>query len=231
MRRAGADDPARHLSRRQPVLRRRREPRLTHVATEDPWDEYAGGWDDEVAVQAYAAAAHDSLLDALDRRGLALASASVCDFGCGTGLLTTRLAEKAASIDAVDTSPAMLARLDAKVEQQGLANVHTAATLPDAPGTHDLVVCSSVLGFVDDLTATVERLVRLLRPGGLLVQWDWERDLADPDSPGLTRDEVRDALTAAGLTAVEVDTGFEVSVEDDTMRPLMAVGQRPAEAQ
>ena len=194
---------------------------------DDAWAEAAESWDDEDAVRAYAAAAFDSLLATLADRGLSLAGAAVCDFGCGTGLLTERIAGEADTVDAVDSSPAMLARLRAKVTRLGLANVRPAEAPPEGPATHDLVVCSSVLGFVDDYPGTVARLVGLLRPGGVFVQWDWEREDGAPAGDGLSRDDVRRALAAAGLADVSVDTGFEVAFEDVTMRPLLGVGTKP----
>ena len=151
----------------------------------------------------------------------------MCDFGCGTGLLTERLTDAARSIDAVDTSPAMLARLAAKVEERDWSHVHPARRLPSSAAGHDLVVCSSVLAFVDDHPGMVRGLVELLAPSGLLVQWDWERDPDAPDPHGLGRDEMREALVAAGLTGVEVDTAFAVTVDGQTMRPLIGIGQRP----
>ena len=192
----------------------------------NPWDEYADGWDDDLGARAYASAAYGSLVDICGERGLSLTGATVCDFGCGTGLLTERLAAVVRSIDAVDTSAAMLAVLSAKIEMHGMTNVYPSMVPPASLATHDIVVCSSVLGFVDDYAATVHGLVRLLRPPGLFVQWDWERDEDATEPHGLGRAEVNDALTGAGLDAVEVDTAFEVAVEGETMRPLMGIGQK-----
>lgn len=192
----------------------------------DEWDDYAATWDDDAAARAYAAAAFTSLEAALAARGRSVTGAVICDFGCGTGLLSEKLAPTAASIDAVDTSPAMIAQLTAKADRLALDNVRPAATLPTSTASHDLVVCSSVLGFVDDLSATVSQLTKLLRPGGVFVQWDWERDPAADEQHGLTRDEVKQAMAAAGLTAIHVETGFEVPYEGNVMSPLMGVGER-----
>ena len=70
----------------------------------NPWDEYAADWDDDPDVRAYAAAAFQSLIDVLDSQGAHLEGAVVCDFGCGSGLLTEHLAGPARRVDAVDTS-------------------------------------------------------------------------------------------------------------------------------
>lgn len=191
-----------------------------------PWDEHADGWDEDSAARAYASAVYRSLVDALASHGLSLDGAVICDFGCGTGLLTERMFGPACLIDAVDTSAAMLAVLADKIERLGASNVHPSTSLPNSARNHDLVVCSSVLGFVPEYPQTVRQLTQLLRPGGLFVQWDWEFDDAQPEPHGLSQVEIAAALDAAGLVDIEVETAFEITVEDTTMRPIMGIGHR-----
>lgn len=193
---------------------------------DESWDDAAAGWDDDPGPRAYAAAAEASLRSELAERGVDLAGATVCDFGCGTGLLTERLVDDALSIDAVDVSQAMLDAVDRKVTERAWSNVRTARDIPPTRESHDLVACSSVCAFLDDYPGTAMRLASLLRPGGVFVQWDWEGDGADDH--GLTRHEIRAALEGAGLVDVCVDTAFSVEVDGYTMSPLIGVGQRAA---
>lgn len=190
------------------------------------WDEMAAGWDDEPAVRTYAAAAFDSLTR-LEREGrVGWAGRRVLDFGCGTGLLSTRLAERAAEVVAADASAPMVAVLEAKVAAGRLENLRpvVAAVPPDGP--FELVTASSVLAFVPDYPAMVRALVERLAPGGALVQWDWALNPEDAEPYGLTPDQIRDALSAAGLQDVHVDVGFDVAFEDQRMRPLLGYGRR-----
>jgi 2-polyprenyl-3-methyl-5-hydroxy-6-metoxy-1,4-benzoquinol methylase len=202
----------------------------------DSWDEYAAGWDDDEAVRAYAAAAFASLCDVAADSGLALAGSRVVDFGAGTGQLTERLVEAGASVVAVDTSPAMLAVVDDKAARLGWSGVRTTTDLASVSPGHDLVVCSSVCAFLDDYPATMTQLAGLIRPGGLIVQWDWEREASDAtgetgdESHGLTRAEVAGALDQAGLVQVTVETAFSVPMGDQRMEPLIGWGRRPDEA-
>jgi len=193
------------------------------------WDEYAAGWDDDPIVRAYAAAAWESLIAQTERLGVELDGATVCDFGCGTGLLAERLAPVAARVDAVDVSEGMRAVLAAKVTEHGWEHVAVLGRLPAQPPAsgYDLIVASSVLAFVDDHPGTVAALAERLASGGLLVHWDWEADPTDPDGGGLSADAARIALERAGLADVSVGTGFEVPIEGETMRPLMGVARRP----
>jgi predicted TPR repeat methyltransferase len=157
----------------------------------------------------------------------------VLDFGCGTGLLTERLVvDGAVSIDAVDTSDAMLAVLDAKIDARSWSNVVTVDRLSNAGTRYDLVVASSVCSFLDDYPGTVAHLVSLLADGGTFAQWDWELDPDalpdDGDGHGLSRVQISDALEAAGLVDVHVDTAFRVAIEDAEMAPLVGIGTKPA---
>jgi hypothetical protein len=98
--------------------------------------------------------------------------------------------------------------------------------LPEPPATYDLVVCSSVCGFLDDYAGTVAALTSMLRPGGLFVQWDWEADPSAAEPHGLSRAAITDALGGAGLDMVTVDVGFRAEVDGETMAPLMGAGRR-----
>lgn len=191
------------------------------------WDRYADTWDQDVAAQGYAAAAFDSLRVVLDAFGLSVDDASVIDFGCGTGILTGLLAPHARVIHAVDTSPAMLDVVGAKIERQNWSNVRASTELPPPDAEHDLIVCSSVCSFLEDYPGTVVELILRLRPGGFFVQWDWERDEKGSDSHGLTRAEINEALAAAGLEEISVDTGFAITPRGEAMSPLMGSGRRP----
>ncbi len=191
---------------------------------DDPWAEYAADWDDDEGARIYSRAAFSHLLELLEARGPELRGAVVCDFGCGTGLLSEQFVDTVERVDAVDASPAMLDQLRAKIEARGWTNVHPSSTIPESPGEHDLVVCSSVLSFVDDLDATVAGLAALLRPGGALIHWDWER--TDDHDHGLTRHESRRALERAGLRDVFVDAAFEFRIEGEPVRPIAGIGWR-----
>ncbi len=192
------------------------------------WDAAADEWDGNVAVRAYADAAVGSLMSVADAAGVDITGATVCDFGCGTGLLTERLADRCERIDAVDTSQAMLAVLQAKIAWHRWRHVRTLDRLPPATQRYDAIVCSSVLSFVDDYSETVRALVDQLATGGLFVQWDWERDPGDNEAHGFTRMEIRRTLEGVGLEDVAVGTGFEVTVEGHPMRPLVGSGRRPS---
>ena len=191
------------------------------------WDSYADDWDEDEGARAYSQAAFERLTGLCAERSVCLVGARICDFGCGTGLLTEKLAPVCAVVIAVDTSGRMIDLLRHKIDRFGLTNVHTTTEAIEHAARHnsalfgspfDLVVCSSVCAFLDDYPGTTDTLGRLLRPGGLFVQWDWELDPHAQEPFGLTRERVKATLLSSGLEAIQVTTAFEVSIDDKTVR-------------
>jgi predicted TPR repeat methyltransferase len=187
------------------------------------WDESAAGWDNDKDVVRYADQAFRRLGEIVAPNNL-----NILDFGCGTGCLTDRLAAQARSIVALDTSLAMLAVL----ERKGLPNVETlgveltskaVAKHPILQSPFDLIVASSVCGFLPDYEGSLALLTSLLAPGGWFIQWDW---VAAQGEPGLTLESVAAALENAGLKAITVSTPFSMEGPEGDTPVLMGVGQR-----
>jgi len=96
------------------------------------------------------------------------------EIGCGAGHLTTQLAARAATVDAVDASQAMVDATAARVRDAQLqkrvsvrqADVHA---LPFPTEHFDLVVAVGVIPWLHSPAAALVELGRVLRPGGRLV--------------------------------------------------------------
>jgi len=100
--------------------------------------------------------------------------ATALDVGCGSGAFIQRLAERNRHVLAIDASTGMLDVSRTKVASLGLTNVELrccdiGALEEGASPEAELIICSSVLEYVDDLTATLELLLRLLRGGGVII--------------------------------------------------------------
>jgi SAM-dependent methyltransferase len=139
------------------------------------------------------------------------------------------------SVIAADQSPGMIEVLRQKIAVQKISKVFPFVGSVDAViakgaqlfgGRFDLIVCSSVCAFLDDYLDVVKKLAASLSPGGAFVQWDWEYEPRSPEPFGLTRLQIEEALTGAGLTRVEVGEGFNVEFEGMRIRPLRGVGFR-----
>lgn len=121
----------------------------------------------------------------------------------------------------------MLGVVRGKISSRVWTSVSARSAVPRGAEPYDLIVCSSVCAFVDDYPSLVAELVGTMTPSGLFVRWDRERDPADDEPFGLARDEIRAVLSAAGLTSVDIDTAFSLSVGGHDMRPLVGSGRVP----
>jgi ubiquinone/menaquinone biosynthesis C-methylase UbiE len=103
---------------------------------------------------------------------------TVVDVGAGTGQFTIAAAEVCERVVAVDVSPIMLQRLQAKIAETGLNNielVHAGFLTYEHQGPPaDLIYSRYALHHLPDAWKAIalERLARVLRPGGVLRLWD-----------------------------------------------------------
>ncbi|NWL17391.1 class I SAM-dependent methyltransferase [Pseudoalteromonas sp. Scap03] len=188
------------------------------------WDEYAENWDVDPSVEQYAKNAFSELLDSININGL-----TVLDFGCGTGALTQLMSPSAESIVGIDPSSEMIKLLDKKA----LNNVTSICdylsselvqNFPELENKFDLIVASSVCGFLPDYEMTLSLLKSLLKKDGLFVQWDW---LSEDDSSGmgLSEKRVKQAFLASGFVSIKVNSPFIMNSSKGNMPVLMAIGK------
>ncbi len=188
------------------------------------WDEYAGDWDSNEDVALYSEKAFQSLINVVSLAGL-----NILDFGCGTGRLTEKMSPHADRIVGLDTSSEMLTVLEGKC----LSNVDTIKeelTKELVIGhallrsKFDLIVASSVCGFLPDYEGTLCVLKSLLVLGGLFVQWDWLATEKDSES-GLTKEAILGVLSRAEFETMSVSTPFSLASSEGEMSVLMGVGR------
>ncbi len=134
----------------------------------DTFAEKAKMWDSSPQVIALAdlfSAELDKIVP--DHSGLA-----ILEFGCGTGLVGLRYAEKAASLDMVDASPAMLDVLRTKDNTrashvsiyEGTLSMHVGRAI--APESIDWIISNMALHHVKDIPALIGELHQLIKPCG-----------------------------------------------------------------
>lgn len=124
------------------------------------WDAVAETWEHNEAVQTFADQVFASLSELTQ-----VSNKTILDFGCGTGILSQQLAPMAKSIVALDSSEAMIEVL----EEKNLSNVEPVVDMltrglvaqhPAFRGQFDLVVASSVCGFIPALLMRVTSSTR-----------------------------------------------------------------------
>ena len=186
------------------------------------WDEYAEGWDSNSDVIEYSEKAFQSLSRVLDVKDL-----RVLDFGCGTGLLTEKISTLAKEVVALDTSEKMISILVGKKLSNVIA-VSEELTEDMVKENKvfeekfDLVVASSVCGFLPDLEKTLSVIKSLLKPSGTFIQWDWLSTNGNENS-GISRETVENTFSKVGLVPKLIDTPFSMSNSDGEIQVLMGV--------
>jgi 2-polyprenyl-3-methyl-5-hydroxy-6-metoxy-1,4-benzoquinol methylase len=98
----------------------------------------------------------------------------VLDAGCGSGVITALAARRAHRVFGFDGSPEMVALAEARRQKERLDNITLrVAALEDvlslSSSRFDLILCSSVLEYVEDYWLAIERLSTVLVPGGILI--------------------------------------------------------------
>ncbi|GIH23156.1 methyltransferase [Acrocarpospora phusangensis] len=97
----------------------------------------------------------------------------IVDAGGGTGGFAVPLAGLGHAVTVVDPTPDSLAGLERRAAEAGVAVKGIQGDAGDlgellAPGSADLVLCHSVLEYVEDPAAALAAIGGLLRPGGVL---------------------------------------------------------------
>jgi ubiquinone/menaquinone biosynthesis C-methylase UbiE len=152
---------------------------------------------------------------------------AILEFGCGTGLVGLRYAEKAASLDMVDASPAMLDVLRTKGEaraghvavHEGTLSMLVGQTL--APDFIDWIISNMALHHVEDIPALIEVLHRLTKPGGRVTIGDLETESGTFHAPnvvphnGFDPQELSLLFENGGFNSVKYHTFLTMPKEDN----------------
>jgi ubiquinone/menaquinone biosynthesis C-methylase UbiE len=154
---------------------------------------------------------HD--LAVLRKHGFA-ADSTLLEFGAATGTFAIAAGAECRRVIAVDPSPAMIAALHANVDASGLANIECVAagflSYQHSDEPVDVVYTRHALHHLPDFWKAValDRVARLLPPGGVL----YVRDLVYSFAPSDAAEAVRDWVTKGtsnpdeGWTPEELET-------------------------
>jgi SAM-dependent methyltransferase len=98
-----------------------------------------------------------------------LSGTTALDAGAGTGAATRVLVARGADVDALDSSPSMLAELHRQLRGRVRTVVGDVRDLPLADGSYDHVVGAFVLNHLELPEAGVAELARVCRPAGRVI--------------------------------------------------------------
>ena len=151
------------------------------------------------------------------------APSAVLELACAEGHFTERLASVAGRVVATDVSDLALERARARCAGSGNVEFLKHDLFADTiEGLWPVIVCSEVLyyaGELADLDPVVQRIVRALEPGGVLVTGHANLVVDDADAPGFDWGE---AFGALGIQHALLATGL-VALEEEILTPMYRV--------
>ena len=121
--------------------------------------------------------------------------ANVLDYGCGSGVISLKLADSGYDVTGLDGSLGMIDAANAEKNRRAVDNVKfehidSSDFSLECEG-YDAIVCSSVIEYVEDDISLVEKLGGALKPGGVLL-------ISVPHSRSLLG-RLEDAVAAVGV--------------------------------
>ncbi|MCE0494928.1 class I SAM-dependent DNA methyltransferase [Vibrio salinus] len=186
------------------------------------WDALAAQWENDDVNIEFVESAHALLEKTVSTEGK-----HILDMGCGTGLMTEFVAMNAKSVVALDSSELMIEELDKK----GLRNVEPVVDLltrglvaqhPAFRKQFDVIVASSVFGYLENISEAMEVIYSLMDKDGVFVHWDWINDDEDR-TEGVSTIQMQDELIQAGFASVKMSHAFRVRTPKGYKSAMMGV--------
>ena len=194
---------------------------LAHAGPEHLDPSFAAGFDRK---QGYPDAAED--LAVLREHGIG-AESTVVDLAAGTGQFALAAAPHVARVLAVDISPAMLAILRERAAQAGLSNIECAQagflSYEHSGPPVDAVFTRNALHQLPDFwkALALDRIARLLRPGGVLRLRDLIFDFQPADAEAVLDAWLDDAAKDPAQGYTRGDFAEHLRTEFSTFRWLL----------
>ena len=159
----------------------------------------------------------------------------VMDFGAGTGLITTQVADKVGRVTCVDVSQAMLEKLASKEELQGKVDILCQNILEQPIGREfDLIVSAMAMHHVEDTDRMVQRFAEHLKPGARAALADLDEedgtfhpaDVEGVYHAGFNRDAFKGILEKHGFKDINFVTAHTVNKEENSYPVFLAVATK-----
>ena len=197
----------------------------------DLFEEKAQDWDVNEMVKALSMGIGSAIQDNVEFKD----NMQVMDFGAGTGLITTQVADKVGKVTAVDVSEAMLEKLATKDELKGKVDIVCQNIIEQPIGSEfDLIVSAMAMHHVKDTDKLVQCFAEHLKPGArvALADLDEEDGTFHPEDAegvyhnGFDRDVFLDKLKAHGFKDVRFVTAHTVTREEKNYPVFLALATK-----
>lgn len=179
------------------------------MGSKDYFDRVAGQWD-SMREMLFPEAVRKAAANAAQVQANRLAA----DIGAGSGFITEELIQRGLNVIAVDQSPLMIAELKKRFGITGAVDgrVGESEALPIDNNTVDYVFANMYLHHVESPADAIKEMVRILKPGGMLVitdadehTYEFLRTEQHDRWLGFKRQDVQSWFSAAGLSGVKTD--------------------------
>ena len=179
------------------------------MSSKDYFEKIAGAWD-EMRQGFFPESVRDAAYKAAGVRH----GQTAADIGAGTGFITEGLVHRGVKVLAVDQSPAMLERMREKFGSNGEVDYRTgeSSNIPVTNDIVDAVFANMYLHHVESPLDAIREMVRILKPGGILVITDLDTHshefLVNEQHDrwmGFEREDVKAWFKAAGLQDILID--------------------------
>ena len=161
---------------------------------------------------------------------------SVLDFGAGTGLITSQIADQVEKVIAVDVSQAMLDKLMAKESLHGKVEALCLNILENPlPTRFDLIVSAMAMHHVEDTDQLIECFAEHLKPRGRIALADLDEEDGTFHSAGMegvyhhgfNRDSFRSLLLRHSFTEIRFITAHSLNKGDRSYPIFLVLATRP----
>ena len=191
----------------------------------------AGKWDASLMRQQLSSAIGSSIVQQIPLNSQML----VMDFGAGTGLLTAAVAPQVNHITAVDTSAAMLEKLEIKSELIGKVST-VCQDIIEQPleKRFDLIISAMTMHHVENTEHLIAAFSTHLRPGGRVALADLDTEdgtfhPADTEGVfhyGFERRALQTILEDKGFVDVQFHTAHTVDKEDKRYPIFLVIARK-----
>jgi len=184
------------------------------IATRDWFNRWSNQYDQTLGKISF----HRELLDLVVRNSRVKDNDKVLDLGCGTGLLSLKLLQKAdCYITGIDNSKEMLATFKDKIKKLDLKDkldcqLMDIDSLNFENNTFDLVVSSVALHHLKDKLVPLKKVYKLIKPGGVLIIGEIDMDSTGSHTDIKRLKRILNVLEQEWIPALK-DVGIEAFVK------------------